>query len=206
MNATVSIDADRRYRARLGMWVFLATELLFVGPLFVGYAHARLNAPEAFAQAASHSSLWLGSINTVLLLTSSFTMAAAVAARRHGAVFLARRLLALTIALGLAFLVVKGFEYAHELAEGLLPGPDLRAPAGTEPDIANLYFFLYFVCTGVHAVHLVIGLVLVAVLRSRMASDADAPLHGEITALYWHFIDVVWIFLFPAFYLVGRTS
>ncbi|VCU68798.1 Quinol oxidase subunit 3 [Pigmentiphaga humi] len=206
MNAAAGIDADRRYRARLGMWVFLATELLFVGPLFVGYAHARLSAPDAFVQAARHSSLWLGSINTLLLLTSSFTMAAAVAARRHGALSATRRLLTLTIALGLAFLAIKGFEYAHDLSEGLLPGPDFRAPTGTEPGAAQRYFFLYFLCTGVHAVHLAIGLVLLAVLRSRIASDADAPLRGEITALYWHFIDVVWIFLFPAFYLVGRAS
>jgi cytochrome c oxidase subunit 3 len=204
--SSVPIDPVRQYRAQLGMWIFLATELLFVGPLFIAYGHARLQGGEAFAQAARHADLALGSANTLLLLTSSFTMAAAVAAQRHQAMRLARRLLALTMLLGIAFLAVKGVEYAHHIGEGLFPGPGFRSPPGVDAAVARLYFFLYFVCTGIHAIHLVVGLALMAVLRKHTMPGADAPLHGEITALYWHFVDLVWVFLFPAFYLVGRTG
>ena len=204
--SAVPVDPSRRYRARLGMWIFLATELLFVGPLFIAYGHARLREGTAFASAARHADLWLGSVNTLLLLSSSVAMAAAVAAQRHAAARLARRLLALTLLLGAAFLVVKGIEYAHDIAEGFFPGPGFRPPPDVDAAVARLYFFLYFVCTGIHALHLVVGLALVAVLRHRTAPGADTALRAEITALYWHFVDLVWVFLFPAFYLIGRAG
>jgi len=184
--------AWRSETATLGMWVFLATELMFFGALFLGYLHVRLADPEGFAAASRHTHEWLGTINTAILLTSSFAMALAVHAAGAGDRHAARRWLLVTAILGLAFGGVKGAEYAMEWRDGLLPG-------------TNLFFYLYFLMTGVHAVHLLIGVALVLLMAWKLRAAALPP--GRVDAidavgLYWHFVDAVWIFLSPLFYLV----
>jgi len=206
MNTARLQPAGRRgYRAALGMWVFLGTEVLFIGPLFVAYAALRLTHPDTFDAAARLTDLTLGTLNTGILLTSSFAMASAAAAGRE-APRLARRLLGVTLALGAAFLAVKGVEYAHDFRQGLFPGAGFQAPAGVDTRTAMQFFVLYFVCTGIHAVHLIAGLALVGVLLARGPRPPGWARHIELTGLYWHFVDVVWIFLFPAFYLAGRAA
>jgi cytochrome c oxidase subunit III len=189
---------------RLGMWIFLATELLFFGGVFAAYLYGRRAWPQGFGLASRHTDVVLGTLNTGLLLSSSALVALAVACAQH--VRQARwtaRLLALAAALGIAFLVVKGLEYHKEWHEGLFPGPGF-ALADTEG--AELFFMLYFSATALHALHLAIGVAVLVVFawacaRGRPWADAR---HVEIAALYWHFVDVVWIFLYPLLYLVER--
>jgi cytochrome c oxidase subunit III len=188
---------------KLGMWVFLASEVLFFGGLFLAYLYGRTHWPQGWAEASRHTNVVLGTINTALLLSSSAAVALAVACeedarqRRWTA-----RLLALTAALGTAFLVIKGFEYRAEWREHLFPGPTfaLQTPGAQE------FFALYFVMTGLHGVHMIVGIATLAVLaRGRSQGRAWARAnHIEIAALYWHFVDVVWIFLYPLLYLVSR--
>ena len=198
---------DESETATLGMWVFLATELLFFGVLFFGYTTTRLHYPDAFALASRHTDLTLGSINTGVLLTSSLAMALAVRSVSLGAVRAGAWLLIATVALGVTFLVLKSVEYAHDYTEHLVPWLDFEfAPAARAG--ARLFFYLYFVMTGAHAVHLILGLALVTfmatrVWRGRIDAASVAPL--EVTALYWHLIDIIWIFLYPLLYLVSRT-
>lgn len=188
---------------RLGMWIFLATELLFFGGLFLAYLYSRTHFPRGFAAAGRHTHVVLGTLNTAVLLTSSALVALAAAAseceprRRWTA-----RLLWATAALGGAFLAIKGVEYAMEWQEGLLPGPGFPI---AEPGAA-LFFWLYWLMTGVHAVHLVIGIAGVALFawaaqRERPWADSHRI---DVMALYWHFVDVVWIVLYPLLYLVER--
>ena len=196
---------QQREATSLGMWAFLVTEVMFFGGLFTGYAVYRHAHPAGFAAASGALDLQLGALNTAVLIGSSFTMVLAVRAAALGG----RRATALwlwaTIALGSAFLVVKGFEYAHKFHEHLVPGRDFRfaGAQGGEP----LFFSFYFAMTGMHALHMVIGVGLLAVLsrrvlRSQRAEDEHHRV--ELTGLYWHFVDLVWIFLFPLLYLIGR--
>jgi cytochrome c oxidase subunit 3 len=203
----------------LGMWMFLASELLFFGGLFLCYTVARWANPEAFAYASSHLMLWLGTLNTAVLLTSSLTMALAVRAAQTGQQPALRLHLILTIALGTAFLVVKAVEYYLDYVEHLVPGPMFSLaghhlpetlPTGSVETFARrveLYFWLYFTMTGLHALHMIIGIVVLGVLLAlarggRYTTGYVAPI--EITGLYWHFVDIVWIFLFPLLYLIGH--
>ena len=201
----VPVDVPwRRETASLGMWIFLATELMFFGVLFLAYAHARIADPEGIATASRLTHAWLGTINTAILLTSSLTMALAVRSGWAGHRTLVIRLLWITAVLGAAFLAVKGAEYALEWRDGLVPG--LRFTyAGPERQGVETFFLLYFVMTGVHAVHLTIGVGLVAWLALR-DRDPSHPVRRRETAeclgLYWHFVDAVWIFLYPLVYLV----
>jgi cytochrome c oxidase subunit 3 len=194
---TIQFDnaLERRESAVLGMWLFLATEVLFFGPLFFGYAHGRLAHHGDFVSGSHHMHFWLGTINTAVLLTSSFTMALAVHSAQTGARFL-RTLLALTALLGIAFLCIKGYEYASEL-------PEVARAQGGE----QIFYLLYFAMTGLHAIHLVIGASLVAWLWAtarRYGERYFMPV--EVIGLYWHFVDVVWLFLYPMFYLLERYS
>jgi cytochrome c oxidase subunit 3 len=201
-------DRDQRREAcDLGMWVFLTTETLFFGVLFFGYLMARLRFPDAFAAAGRHTDLVLGTINTAVLLTSSLAMALAVRAaairRRRWTVLL----LGATLALGVAFLVIKGFEYRAEYLQHLVPGTDFRFDAA-QRHAAELFFWLYFVMTGIHAVHLAIGIGVIGVVAARLGVRGFAvqsPLSIEMAGLYWHFVDIVWIFIYPCLYLIARS-
>lgn len=191
--------------ATLGMWAFLATEVLFFGGLFTAYAVYRSTYPEAFAEASRHLDVTLGTVNTAVLIGSSLTMAMAVWAAQTGKRRQQVAYLLLTMLLGSVFLGIKGLEYTHKYHEHLVPGPHF-AFAGPEPGHSQIYFSLYFVMTGMHALHMIIGLALLGILAvraslGRFTSAYYAPV--EITGLYWHFVDIVWIFLFPMLYLIG---
>ncbi|MGY2049806.1 cytochrome c oxidase subunit 3 [Methylobacterium sp. JK268] len=195
------------YGATLGIWIFLASEVLFFGALLLTYGATRIVHPEAFAAAGRETNIVLGTLNTAILLTSSLTMA--VASQAVKAQEDLRRLaivcLGLTAALGLAFIVVKGFEYREDLEKSLVPGPHF--PLAAAP--AQLFFALYWLMTGVHAVHLSIGIGLVgrlALLGWRGGLELRKSPEVEVTGLYWHLVDVVWVFLYPVFYLPGRSG
>jgi cytochrome c oxidase subunit 3 len=201
--------AQQEEAATLGIWVFLATELMFFGPLFFGYYYGRTHFPEGFAAASRHTEVMLGTINTAILLTSSMLMAIAVEARKANATRLATRMLLLVAALGIAFLVIKGTEYRHEWQEHLFPGAGFFFPEHQHAGAARMFYFLYFGMTGLHALHLIIGIVMVLVFTlglSRGARRFANTERIEVAALYWHFVDAVWIFLYPILYLVGRSS
>jgi cytochrome c oxidase subunit 3 len=199
--------AQQRDASNLGMWIFLTTETLFFGALFFGYAISRAAFPEAFAAASRHTSIVLGTLNTAILLTSSFTVALAVRFAKGRKLRLAALVLVVTAILGVAFGGIKLAEYALEYREHLVPALDFAfAPAALARG-AELFFWLYFTSTGLHLVHLTVGIAIVATFaavawRGR-AGDFDTRI--ETVGLYWHFVDVVWIFLYPCLYLVART-
>ena len=202
----VGRDVDLDETARLGMWVFLASELLFFGALLVAYGLARLESPAAFREAASHTDIVIGTINTAILLTSSALAASAVAcAGERSARHLLEPLIVALVVLGSVFLLLKGVEYHKEWQENLFPGPGFAYP--DEPRV-KLFFMLYFTITGLHALHLLVGLgVWVVLLASIQGVAADiAARRIEVAALYWHFVDIVWIFAFPLLYLPGRAA
>jgi len=192
---------------KFGIWVFLASEVLFFGALMLTYTVCRIEHTEAFAAAGRETNIWYGTANTAILLTSSLTMAMAAQAAAAPERF--RRLvlgcLLTTAALGLAFLVVKGFEYKEDIDKHLVPGSHFALPQAG----AQLFYGLYWLITGVHAVHLSIGIVLVSRLillgYLRKIELRENP-EVEVTALYWHLVDIVWIFLYPLIYLPGRAS
>jgi cytochrome c oxidase subunit III len=199
---------QQREATTLGMWVFLVTEVMFFGGLFCAYAVYRGLYPDAFARASHHLDVQLGAINTAVLIGSSFTMVLAVHAaslRRRGAIKL---WLCATIVLGAAFLGVKAFEYRDKWEHHLVPGPHFRFE-GAEGGNEQLFYALYFAMTGLHALHMVIGMVALAwlaVLARRGRFDLPGRSGVEIAGLYWHFVDLVWIFLFPLLYLIGRHA
>jgi len=197
----------QRDAARLGMWTFLASELLFFGPLFMAYLYGRIELGAAFAAASRHTDVILGTVNTAVLLTSSLTMALAVDARRRGPARNATRLLVVTALLGLAFLTIKGLEYRSDWLDGLVPGMAFRFAEPWHRG-AEFFFYLYFIMTGLHALHLTIGVVIMLTLAvlTRHRPGAAGPRQVEIAGLYWHFVDIVWIVLYPLLYLVGRAS
>ena len=200
------IEAEREPEAgtgALGMWVFLASEVLFFGGLFVAYLYGRTHWPEGWSAASRRTDVVLGTVNTALLLTSSALAALAVACDEARRERWAARLLAATALLGLAFIAIKGAEWHADFAQGLAPGPAfaLDSVAG-----AQEFFALYFVMTGLHAVHMAAGVGVLGTLawgRHRRRAWAR-PAHVEVAALYWHFVDIVWIFLYPLLYLVSR--
>ena len=190
----------------LGMWIFLATEVMFFGGMFAGYALYRTQYPAAFAEASRQLEIAWGATNTLVLICSSLTMAMAV----HGAEVGRRKqvigFLLFTMALGLVFLGIKGVEYAHKFEHHLVPGPGFEL-AGPFARPAQIFFSFYFAMTGMHALHMLVGLGLLTALLLRAWRDEFTPLHHaavEITGLYWHFVDIVWIFLFPLLYLIER--
>lgn len=193
--------------ARLGMWAFLATEVLFFGVLFIAYTIARLLHPQGFAEASHETDLMSGGIETFVLISSSMTMAFSVRAARLGWSRQAFRLVIATITLGAAFLAIHVMGYVSHYHEGLMPGAYFTYQ-GPHASQVELFFFLYFVMTGFHLLHLTIGLVVLAVIaimtwRGSFGPEYYTPV--EITALYWDFVDIVWVFLFTSFYLVSRT-
>jgi cytochrome c oxidase subunit 3 len=196
--------SKQAHAARLGMWAFLASEVLFFGALFTLYASYRAEYPDAFAEGTRHTDLLLGSANTVILITASFLVALAVAAVRVARNRYAAGLLLGAAALGLLFEVLKGLEYAHHFREGIFPGVYYQYAAFADAG-AKVFFTLYYLMTGLHALHVLVGIALLLYLarstaRGRYAPEWHTPL--ELGGLYWHLVDVVWIFLWPAFYLM----
>jgi len=200
-------DAEQqRGAAELGMWIFLATEVMFFGGMFTAFTVYRWLYPEAFAHASRHLDVLLGGINTVVLIGSSLTMVLAVHGARQGRRAMLLSCLALTMLLGATFLGIKGVEWMHKWEDGLVPGLRFTL-TGRDAGPEELFFFLYFAMTGVHAVHLIIGICVVGVIlvlawRGRYTPAYHNPV--EVTGLYWHFVDIVWIFLLPLLYLIGR--
>jgi cytochrome c oxidase subunit III len=188
---------------RLGMWTFLASELLLFSGLFALYAAYRTMYGADFVAALKHNTIWYGTINTYILLTSSFTVALTVWAVRHGRIRLCAGLLAVTALQGFAFLVVKAIEYHHHIVDGALPGPMYHYAA--LPTLgANRFFTLYWISTGLHAFHVTAGIgvllwMLARTLQGRYTRERHTYL--EMGTLYWHLVDVIWIFLWPLLYL-----
>lgn len=194
--------------AQLGMWVFIATEVLFFGGLILSYTVYRTGYPDAFAEAARHTKIIIGTANTAILLTSSFLVAWAVTAARLRESRFAAWLLWAAAVLGIIFLALKGIEYGEEYHEHLLPGLGFDFP-GPQAHPVHLFFSFYFVATGLHAVHVAIGIIVLIVigLRAHQRAYSD-QYHSPITVagLYWHFVDMVWVFLFALIYLPGRSG
>jgi cytochrome c oxidase subunit 3 len=198
--------AQQTEATTLGMWVFLATEVLFFGGLFATYMIYRSWYPEAFTAASRELVVWAGTTNTAVLITSSLTMALAVRAAQMGQRRLLMILLVATMALGCVFLGIKAFEYYTEYIEHHVPGAGFQFEA-EHARHAQIFFSLYFVMTGLHALHMIIGLGIMAVMfwwssNGTITAEYSSPI--EISGLYWHFVDIVWIFLFPLLYLIGR--
>jgi cytochrome c oxidase subunit III len=190
----------------LGMWLFLVTEVMFFGGLFAAYTVYRFLYSGAFADASRHLDLTLGTVNTVILLTSSLTMALAVNSIQRGRRGQLMLFLAATMALGTLFLVLKATEYSHVIEEGLFPGGVFVYPGPFERE-ARLFFSLYFSMTGLHFIHMVLGILFMGfllIMASRRKFNEHRYNMIEMTGLYWHFVDIVWIFLFPLLYLIDR--
>jgi len=202
--------AQQREAAELGMWLFLATECMFFGGLFLAYLVYRHWYEAEFALGNQHMEVLLGAINTGVLLTSSLTMALAVHSAQHSRRTLLMRFLLVTMLLGMTFLAIKAYEYHHKYVDRLIPfaGLEFRYVGRERPGTAT-FFNLYFLMTGLHALHMVIGVALLFVLfllarRGRLLAERSIVVHN--TGLYWHFVDLVWVFLFPFFYLVAPAT
>lgn len=188
--------------SKTGMWFFLFTEMLLFGGLFVVYSVYRYRNAAAFHLGAEELSLVIGTINTIILLTSSATIAMSITALQKKNKKFSLLLLGITILLGLAFLVNKYFEWGGHIKEHIYPGSSVLALRG-QGDV--LFFGLYFFMTGLHALHIIIGLVFIGVITAKIKRNKIDPENFvllENSGLYWHLVDLIWIFLFPLFYLI----
>jgi cytochrome c oxidase subunit III len=191
-----------RHGKTMGMWLFLFTEVLFFGGMFLLYAIYRYEYERDFHAGAAEESLLLGTINTVILLTSSYTIALAIAAVKRGERLRSSRLQFATILMGVVFIAVKVVEWNAKIALGLYPDSPALLKLG-KGEI--LYFGLYYMMTGLHGLHVLIGCVVIAfMLRWTLAGRIDRGKEARLenTGLYWHFVDIVWIYLYPLFYLI----
>ena len=219
---------QQREAGTLGMWVFLVTEIMFFGGMFLAYLLYRSAYPEAFVAGSNHLDIRLGAINTGVLIFSSLTMALAVYNTQVGRCRMSIICLIATMTLGLTFLGIKGVEYHDKYRDSLIPGklipgrpfhPEVQTPGmpfdehklhlppGASIRNVELFYWIYFALTGVHALHMIIGVGLLSFIlyfsaRGRYSPEYHAPV--EISGLYWHFVDIIWIFLFPLLYLLGR--
>ncbi len=200
-------DLDQQHEAaKLGMWIFLATEVLFFGGLFLGYTVYRYLYPSTWAAASRHTEIILGGTNTAILLFSSTLMALAVRAsqleKRKHLIWL----LLGTALFGMIFLGVKGYEYYKDYVDHVFPGPTFQWHEA-DPHAAELFFWIYYAMTGLHAIHVTIGvgvMLVLAVLASMRRFENGNYMTIEIAGLYWHFVDIVWVFLFPLLYMAGH--
>jgi len=191
--------------SKIGMWLFLVTEILLFGGLFAGYGVMRMLHAEAFHQAHAHLDRALGALNTVVLLVSSFTMAMAVHSARRGERRKLVLFLALTLSLAGVFLGVKYVEYSHKFHDGLLPGR-LYAHRGDATAGQFMFFSFYFLMTGLHGLHVAAGMAVIAwLLRRARRGEFSARYYTpvDLTGLYWHLVDMIWIYLFPMLYLIS---
>lgn len=188
--------------AEFGMWIFLGTELMLFGGLFTAYTVYRTIYPEGFAEGSRHLDLLYAGPNTVILLLSSLTMALAVRAAHLGRRRHVTRYLSLTAGLGVLFMLVKAAEYLKHFQEGMLPGV-VWTFDGPNANAVELFFVAYFTMTGLHAIHLIVAIGIIAVLARRRRVR---PTSVEMAGLYWHFVDVIWTFLLPLLYLVAPRT
>jgi cytochrome c oxidase subunit 3 len=201
MNETINIHRDDE-ASKTGMWLFLFTEMLLFGGLFVVYSVYRFRNPTAFHLAARELSVVVGTINTIILLVSSTTIAMSITAIQKKNKIPALILLFTTLLLGLAFLTNKYFEWGHHIRDHIYPGSAVLALRG-QGDV--LFYGLYFFMTGLHALHIIIGMVFIGVVTRliiRDKIDSGNFVLLENSGLYWHLVDLIWIFLFPLFYLI----
>lgn len=191
--------------AKLGMWIFLVTEILLFGGMFCAYAIFRAWYPDMFHNAHKELNVWLGALNTVVLITSSVTVALAIRSIQQSKKKQTIYLLLATMALAAVFLVVKYFEYSHKFHEGQLPGKyyTFQGIEGTNP---HVFFSIYFMMTGIHGIHIIIGMCVMTWMLIRLAKNEFSAAYYtpiELTGLYWHLVDLIWIYLFPLLYLIG---
>jgi cytochrome c oxidase subunit 3 len=188
--------------SKMGMWLFLFTELILFGGLFLVYAVYRFLHPLEFHLAAQELDTLVGTVNTIILLTSSLTVAMSITAMQEGKKNLALMLITITIILAFAFMMNKYFEWSHKFSHGIYP----RSPEMLDlPQGEILYFALYYVMTGLHALHVVIGVVVLAFsiwFIQKGVIHQHSYVRLESAGLYWHLVDIIWIFLFPLFYLL----
>lgn len=200
-------SSSRSTAAQLGIWIFIGSEVLFFSGLFLSLTAYRYLYPDAFSAGVKQMSIGLGTLNTVLLLTSSWTLALSLDLIRRKEARVSWCLLLGTFLMGISFLWIKAHEYHEHIQSGLLPGP-LWHPAVNSPPHLVLFFFLYFFMTALHALHLIVGLGLICWLLCHLKLPSWSEDHENLienTGLYWHFVDLVWIFLFPFLYLIGRS-
>ena len=200
---------QQRDASTLGMWIFLVTEVMFFGGMFMAYTTYRAWYPPVFAAASSTLNAVIGAVNTAVLLCSSFTMVLAVRAASLGARKALIVFLILTMILGTAFLGIKAIEWKEKFEEHHIPGPSfhMEGQSAETQSKAQLFFSLYFAMTGLHALHMVVGVGLLSFILLRAYQGQYAPAYWtpvDMAGLYWHFVDIIWIFLFPLLYLVDR--
>lgn len=199
------VDAEQQFdSAKLGMWIFLVTEILFFGGLFAAYIVFRLWYPELFVLASEELDTFWGGVNTVVLIGSSLTVAMAIKSAQLNQKKNIAINLGITVALAAIFMVIKYFEWTHKFHLGIFPG-EFYAFEGIDHPKANVFFSLYYLMTGLHGIHVVIGIglmiwLLVRSNKGHFDSNYYTPI--EMTGLYWHLVDIIWIFLFPLFYLI----
>lgn len=196
---------QQRESAKLGMWIFLLTEMLLFGGLFCAYSIFRAWNPEMFYNAHKFLNVRLGTLNTIILITSSLTIALAIRSLQINKKNNAVLYLALTLIFAAAFLVIKYFEYSHKFHLGQLPGKfyTFTGVKGTNP---HIFFSIYFIMTGLHGMHILIGMIIIAIMLVKTASGKFSNEYYtpvEMTGLYWHLVDIIWIYLFPLLYLIG---
>jgi cytochrome c oxidase subunit 3 len=197
--------AQQRDASKLGMWIFIMTEILLFGGLFLAYTVFRTLNPDMFYNAHKHLDLTLGTINTIVLITSSVTMALAIRSMQVGRKTQTLIFLFSTLALAAVFLVIKYFEYSHKFHLGQLPGR-FYTYTGIEGTNPHIFFSIYFTMTGLHAVHIIGGMTVISMMvvrtfKNHFSAEYYTPL--ELTGLYWHLVDLIWIYLFPLLYLIG---
>jgi cytochrome c oxidase subunit 3 len=200
-----SDPTQQREASKFGMWIFIMTEILLFGGLFMAYTVFRTLNPDMFHNAHKALDLTLGTVNTIVLITSSVTMALAIRSMQVGKKRQTLVFLFCTLALAAAFLVIKYFEYSHKIHLGQLPGRfyTYNGIEGTNP---HIFFSIYFAMTGLHGLHIVGGMIAITLMIVRTFKDHFSPEYYtpvELTGLYWHLVDLIWIYLFPLLYLVG---
>ena len=200
-------EAQQKDASTLGMWIFLITEIMFFGGMFLAYSVYRESYPHVFAVASTSMNAIIGATNTAVLLCSSFTMVMAVRAAQLGQRKAIITFLVLTLILGLAFLGLKAYEWGVKFEEHHVPGPTFHLDGVDLQGPAQIFFSLYFAMTGLHALHMIIGVgiltwLIIATYKGKFSAEYMTPV--DIAGLYWHFVDIIWIFLFPLLYLIDR--
>lgn len=199
------VNAEQQFNtAKFGMWVFLATEILMFGGLFAAYIIYRVWHPELFTMASTQLDTLWGGVNTIVLIGSSLTVAMAIKSAQLNQIRNIAINLGITIALAFVFMVIKYFEYEHKFHLGIYPG-EFYTFEGIDHPQANIFFSLYYLMTGLHGIHVLVGIglmtwLLVRTLKGHFNAEYYTPV--EITGLYWHLVDIIWIFLFPLYYLI----